>query len=794
MIGLGSVTDDVQAVVDHLRSLGQKVGVVSVKLLQPFPDAEVVAALAGKKAVTVLERSDVTALTSLVREALFKARENVDGERHPGVPALLVPPKLTTAIFGLGAHDLQPRHLVAAFKNMETKNAPFVYLGSQFFSKTPSPKLADLQAKLKAAYPDTELMALETEANPILLPKEAFRTRFHSVGGYGTIATGKLLTDILAGALDLHSKAAPKYGSEKSGAPTNYYITLSPDPVLITNAELEDVELVVSPDHKVFSHSNPLRGLGEGGTFILQSSRDPLAAWQELPEKARQTIREKKIKVFIIDAFEVAKKHAPTPELETRMMGIAFIGAVCGSFDRVTEGASEEAVLAKIRSQIAKKFGAKGGPVVEGNMAVIRDGLKATKAVDYTRPEFAEAEKAPRKTSDHTVGLSAAMCRAGRSPAPSGFLDAEYFDVTMAQAFRDGTIAEAPVMPGAGMFLPAGSAAFKDKGLFRRAAPEFVAELCTGCLECALVCPDAAIPNTVQDIREVLTTAIRQLDIAESQREALRREAFTIADAVRETYRTEKRPPPLDAIVTKAIAGLDVESPVTRGHLAVSQARSQPSRSPRRGPSSTRWRRTIPVPAAFSPPSSIRGNAPAVSNVSTSAGRTRSFRATRTTRSSIRCRRASTSSAACPIRRIASSTGRSAPEGDTKRLILDRENYYATTGGHGACRGCGEVTAIRLITATNHDIHDRRRKEHMREVEDLIGKLGRGSRRLRTASATRTGATASRTRSRRSKSASISSRAGREGRGRRAPSSPMRPAARASTPRPSRSTPTTTLG
>ncbi len=155
MIGLGSVTDDAQAVADHMRAEGKKVGVVSVKLLQPFPEAEVVAALAGKKAVTVLERSDVTALTTMVREALFKARENVDGERHPGIPPLANPPKITTAIFGLGAHDLQPRHLVAAFKNMETRNAPFVYLGSQFFSKNPPPKLAELQARLKAAYPDT---------------------------------------------------------------------------------------------------------------------------------------------------------------------------------------------------------------------------------------------------------------------------------------------------------------------------------------------------------------------------------------------------------------------------------------------------------------------------------------------------------------------------------------------------------------------------------------------------------------------------------------------------------------
>jgi len=118
-------------------------------------------------------------------------------------------------------------------------------------------------------------MALRTEANPVLLPPSAIRLRFHSVGGYGTVATGKLLTDILAGVLGMHSKSAPKYGSEKSGAPTNYYITLSPEPVLITNAELEDVEVVISPDHKAFIHTNPLKGLVEGGTFILQSDLSP---------------------------------------------------------------------------------------------------------------------------------------------------------------------------------------------------------------------------------------------------------------------------------------------------------------------------------------------------------------------------------------------------------------------------------------------------------------------------------------------------------------------------------------
>src|SRR5271166_1504777 len=140
MLGLGSVTDDAQAVAAHLRSQGKKVGVISIKLLQPFPEAELVAALIGKKAVTVLERSDVTALTNLVTQALFKAHDNAEGVRHPGIPAIEKSPTITTAIFGLGAHDLQPRHLIAAFKNMEAQNVPFVYLGSQFFYKNPPPR------------------------------------------------------------------------------------------------------------------------------------------------------------------------------------------------------------------------------------------------------------------------------------------------------------------------------------------------------------------------------------------------------------------------------------------------------------------------------------------------------------------------------------------------------------------------------------------------------------------------------------------------------------------------------
>ena len=724
MVGVGSVTDDVEAVVTYLRGQGKKVGVISVKLLQPFPEAELVAALAGKKGVTVLERSEQTELTTFVTQALFKARENADQKRHDGIPAIKAMPRLTTAIFGLGGHDLQPRHLVAAFKNMESgKGAPLIYLGSQFFSKNPAPRIAELQKRMKEAYPETVAMALETEANPRLLPDSAFRVRFHSVGGYGTIASGKLLTDILAGVLNMNSKSAPKYGSEKSGAPTNFYITLSPEPIKITNAELEDVEVVISPDHRVFCHANPLRGLAEGGTFILQSSDTPEEVWAGLPPQARKTIREKKINFFIIDAFAVAKRNAPTPELATRMMGIAFIGAVAGHVPQVTAGASRKDIRDKVGKQIEKKFGSKGGAVVEGNMKVISEGIEATVRVDYTGAAFAKIDAKPAPIALRNVSLSASLCQAGGSSACSGLFDREYFSDIVATPFKEGTIGEAPVMPGTGLFMPAGSAGSKDKGLFRRAVPLFNPDLCTGCMECSLVCPDAAVPNSVHDIHELLLTGIAQVDATEAQREAMRGQVFALTEGIREAYRQGKEARAFHEIVAEVASRLPTKQATLLANLTklVNVLAAYPVARTR--PFFDAMEKSAPgtggLFAANIDPWKCTGCLECIDVCGPGAlsamDQDAALLETLQTRFEFMSKTPNT-----PAR---FTDGALDAGGETKRLMLDRSNYYATTGGHGGCRGCGEVTAIRLVMSTNRAITDKRRDAHIEELEGLLAAL-----------------------------------------------------------------------
>ena len=90
MVGLGSVTDDVAGGRGlSARARARRSACISIKLLQPFPEAEVVAALErqeGRHRARALGRQ--TALTTFVTQALFKARENADGVRHPGIPAI----------------------------------------------------------------------------------------------------------------------------------------------------------------------------------------------------------------------------------------------------------------------------------------------------------------------------------------------------------------------------------------------------------------------------------------------------------------------------------------------------------------------------------------------------------------------------------------------------------------------------------------------------------------------------------------------------------------------------------
>ena len=169
----------------------------------------------------------------------------------------------------------------------------------------------------------------------------------------------------------VHVSANPKYGSEKKGAPTNYFLVVAPERIRV-NCDLRHVNVVLCCDPKAFTHTNPIEGLSEDGAFVWESSESPEEAWQRIPQRLRQDIIDKKIRIYILPGFDIAKNATSRPDLQLRMQGNAFLGA----FFRVSpflkqNGIDEEHFNKVVRSQYEKKFGKFGEAVVESNMEEI---------------------------------------------------------------------------------------------------------------------------------------------------------------------------------------------------------------------------------------------------------------------------------------------------------------------------------------------------------------------------------------------------------------------------------------
>ena len=103
-------------------------------------------------------------------------------------------------------------------------------------------------------------------------------------------------------------QAYPKYGSEKKGLPTTYYLTIAETHINM-HSELEKVELLCVNDPTAMLSPLTLKGLVEGGAIFMQSPyTDPADVWSRIPEENRRTIREKKLRVFYCDMVRIARE------------------------------------------------------------------------------------------------------------------------------------------------------------------------------------------------------------------------------------------------------------------------------------------------------------------------------------------------------------------------------------------------------------------------------------------------------------------------------------------------------
>ncbi len=360
VVGIGSFMETAQATVDFLRDeRGIKAGCVNLYCFRPFPARRIVQALRSCQAFTVLERMDDPLSTTgnhLTREIKAAFCDAAVGQN--GLERVDRIPRMYHGAAGLGSRDVRPGDVVAAFQNMQSGGQHYFVLGIK------------------------HSLALEPNEDPDLRPSGAFSLRGHSVGGFGSVTTNKVIATIGGQVFGKDVQAYPKYGSEKKGLPTTYYLTIA-DSHIFTHSELEHVNLVVLNDTNAVFSGNPLKGMVDGGAIFMQSDQtQPEEVWRRIPEHHKATIRGKDLRVYFTDMVAIAREVASVADLEMRMQGIVLLGA----FLKLTPfaddcGMSDDEVYAGVEKALRKYFGSRGERVVQDNLTCVKRGYSEMQQV-----------------------------------------------------------------------------------------------------------------------------------------------------------------------------------------------------------------------------------------------------------------------------------------------------------------------------------------------------------------------------------------------------------------------------
>jgi len=743
IVGQGSMIVTAEAVADYLREKrGIKVGVVNMTVFRPFPGDLLATLLQGRKGVAVLERTDQPLAEDLplmreVRASLNKSIENgrngKGGPLYPDYPSYKriedVPP-LYSGSYGLGSRDLQPEGLIGTIENMLDDGAKkkFFYLSVDFIhDEAFTPKQEIYQRQVLDAYPHIKALSIRGSENPNLMPKNSITARLHSVGGWGAITTGKNLAMTLFDLLNFHIKANPKYGSEKKGQPTTYYLSAAPEPIRI-NCEYFYVDVVLSPDPNVFSHSNPLAGLKDGGVFIIQSDAEtPADVWASIPPIYRKIINDRKYRIFYLDAFKIAREEASDVELQFRMQGIAFQGAFFAASPVMQTANLDEPKLFKaIEDQLEHKFGNKGRRIVEDNLRVVRRGFDQVREIT-DKPVIVDATPVLRRDPGLPVMLKAQPASAAAST------DIHRFWEQTGSFYLSGKGNENLVDPFiAYSCIPAATGVFRDMTQIRFDHPDWIPQNCTGCGNCYTVCPDMAIPGLVHPVSQIFDSAIKRVEGALGSVKHLRKATRSVENRLRSKIDEAGESADVRELLKEAIqdtvAVAEVPATDKEDYLKEFEQFQQALGG---------FKFAVTKPYYSTRESKAKGSGGLLSITVDPY----------TCKGCMECVAVCPDQALVPVTQTEASIEKlrndwnfwmelptTSPEyiriddlnekiGALETLLLDKRNYMSMVGGDGACLGCGEKTVVHLFTSVVEALMQPRIAKHVAQLEDVIERL-----------------------------------------------------------------------
>ncbi|HHH85101.1 MAG TPA: pyruvate:ferredoxin (flavodoxin) oxidoreductase, partial [Firmicutes bacterium] len=429
----------IEETIDYMAAKGEKVGLVKVRLYRPFAREAFLRALpATVKSVAVLDRtkepgSEGEPLYKDVSTLLYEEREDIT---------------VVGGRYGLSSKEFTPGMVMAVYENLLSK-APKNYF-------------------TVGIHDDVTGTSLRVEKDIDTAPQGTVQCKFWGLGSDGTVGANKNAIKIIGDNTSLYAQGYFAYDSKKSGGLTVSHLRFGEKPIKSTYL-VRKADYIACHNQSYVYQYDLLDGLKEGGIFVLNTTWDEKELENKLPASLKRAIAEKKAEFYIIDAVRIADEVGLGQRINMIMQTVFFKLAKVIPFENAVK---------YLKSAIKKSYGKKGNNIVEMNYNAVDKAVEALVKVNYTKKwiesedsEMAHVTVTDSFTSEEEVDFVENVMKP--------MLAQKGDDLPVSSFTPDGT-------------FPTATTRFEKRGVAIK-LPRWIAEKCIQCNQCSFVCPHAAI-------------------------------------------------------------------------------------------------------------------------------------------------------------------------------------------------------------------------------------------------------------------------------------------------------------
>lgn len=408
-----------------------KVGIMKVRLLKPFDEKTFIEKLPKQvRNITILERNldvnGVDTLTSFVLSALQKNK---------------IKANTYTGSYGLGGKEFTPDMAMSVFDNMLNRKKEFFTLG---------------------VYDNVTQTNLEVKERFVDNISD-FSMRVYGLGSDGSVSSVKNIIKILGEETTSYMQGYFDYDSKKSGSLTVSHLRSSFLPI-VAPFNPKKVDFVMNNNLGYIEKYDLTDCLKDNGTMLINSNYSFELLNKNMPNKMKTDLIQKHIKLYSIDANEIARANGLGGKINTIMQTAMFY---------ISKILPENVAMENIKSSIIKTYSKKGDKIVEANLSAIENIHEKIEKIDCTRFTLNDALVCKVQQSDYYEDVI----------VPSSNQEGD--EIPVSKFSEDGR-------------MPTDTAKFEKRALATE-MPNWISEKCIQCGRCTLMCPHAAIRPVIFD-------------------------------------------------------------------------------------------------------------------------------------------------------------------------------------------------------------------------------------------------------------------------------------------------------